>query len=81
MKLALIGAALIATTALATPAFAQPVITNPGRCAQYYPDANCQNLGPGNPYTGSYQAGQSDGSYNRMDYRMRHWRRHHRHMH
>ena len=44
----LITAALLA---FAAPASAQHVITNPGRCAQFYPNANCQNLGPGNPYT------------------------------
>ena len=37
--------------ALATPASAQHVIYNPGWCAQFYPNANCQNYGPGNPYT------------------------------
>ncbi len=45
----------IATTALlftlAAPASAQHVIYNPGWCAQFYPNANCQNYGPGNPYT------------------------------
>ncbi len=41
--------------ALACPAAAQAVIWEPGFCAQYYPNANCQNKGPGNPYTGSYQ--------------------------
>jgi hypothetical protein len=50
MKIALIGAALVALT-VAAPAMAQAVITDPGRCAQYYSDANCQNLGAGNPYT------------------------------
>lgn len=44
----LIAAALLA---LAAPASAQHVISNPGWCAQFYPNANCQNLGPGNPYT------------------------------
>jgi hypothetical protein len=52
MKLALIGAAAVAAAASVTPALAQEVIENPGHCAQYYPNANCQNLGPGNPYTG-----------------------------
>jgi len=33
------------------------VIEDPGYCAQFYPNANCQNLGPGNPYT--------DGGYYR----------------
>jgi hypothetical protein len=51
-------AALIVATAAAGPATAQEVITNPGWCAQFYPNANCQNLGPGNPYRGpdTYQA-------------------------
>ena len=31
------------------------VIYNPGYCAQFYPNANCQNKGPNNPYTGDYQ--------------------------
>jgi hypothetical protein len=51
MKLTLIGAAAVAAAAFATPALAQAVISDPGYCAQFYPDANCQNLGPGNPYT------------------------------
>jgi hypothetical protein len=32
--------------ALAAPASAQHVIYNPGWCAQFYPDANCENYGP-----------------------------------
>jgi hypothetical protein len=54
MKLALIGAAAVAAAAFASPALAQPVIQDPGYCAQFYPNANCQNLGWGNPYTGGY---------------------------
>ena len=80
MRYALIGATLLAA-AMGTAAQAQEVISNPGRCAQFYPNANCQNLGPGNPYTDSYQGGQWDSSYNQMDHHMRRWRRHHRHMH
>ena len=57
MKFALIGAAAVAAAAFATPALAQAVISDPGYCAQFYPNANCQNLGPGNPYT--------DGGYDR----------------
>jgi len=49
------AAALVISSALAGPAMAQAVITNPGRCSQFYPDANCQNLGPNNPFTGDYQ--------------------------
>jgi hypothetical protein len=48
-KLAAISAVLL--LALAAPASAQHVIYNPGYCAQFYPNANCQNYGPGNPYT------------------------------
>jgi hypothetical protein len=84
MKFALIGAAVVASAALATPAaVAQRVVTNPGYCAQFYPNANCQNYGPGNPYTGSYQAGLRGGeSYAGMRHH-RSWRhgRPHRRMH
>jgi hypothetical protein len=61
MKLALIGVAFAGAAAFATPALAQPVIEDPGYCAQFYPNANCQNLGPGNPYTdgGYYRGGQN----------------------
>jgi hypothetical protein len=54
-KLKLLSAAAILSAAVATPALAQEVIYNPGYCAQFYPNANCQNKGPNNPYTGSYQ--------------------------
>ena len=60
MKLALIGAAAVAAAAFATPVLAQAVIEDPGYCAQFYPDANCQNLGPGNPYTdGDFRRNES----------------------
>jgi hypothetical protein len=64
MKLALIGAAAVTAAAFATPALAQAVIEDPGYCAQFYPDANCQNLGPSNPYTdgGSYRDWQSQNA-------------------
>ena len=46
----LLGAvALSFLSALASPASAQHVITNPGWCAQFYPNANCQNDGRGIP--------------------------------
>jgi hypothetical protein len=45
MKFVLIG---VAAAAIATPALAQAVVEYPGHCAQYYPNANCQNYGPGN---------------------------------
>src|SRR3977135_3828164 len=56
----LLGAVAILATAIASPAPAQQVISEPGYCAQFYPNANCQNKGYGNPYTGSsgyYQRG------------------------
>jgi hypothetical protein len=75
MKFAMIGAAAFTIAAFATPALAQAVISDPGYCAQFYPNANCQNLGPGNPYT--------DGGYYRNDWQNSHafmehgWHRHH----
>jgi hypothetical protein len=56
----LLGAAVILSSALAAPAMAQEVISNPGYCAQFYPNANCQNKGPNNPYTGDYQRRNAD---------------------
>jgi hypothetical protein len=53
------GALVVLSALAATPAMAQEVIYNPGRCAQFYPNANCQNLGPNNPYTGDYQRRQT----------------------
>jgi len=58
---AILAAAAILASALANPAMAQEVIYNPGYCAQFYPNANCQNKGPGSPYYG--------GSYQRQAYR------------
>jgi hypothetical protein len=88
-RIKILGAAAILASALASPALAQEVITNPGKCAQFYPNANCQNTGPGNPYTGSYQRkvyqdqayrnqayrqnGDWQNSYNRWDGRDSFW--------
>jgi hypothetical protein len=69
-RIGLIGAAaaVILSSAAAVPASAQQVIYNPGYCAQFYPNANCQNKGPGNPYTGDYQRGAAyQNSYDRWD--------------
>ena len=63
MKFALLGAAALAASALVSPLKAQAVISDPGYCAQFYPNANCQNLGPGNPYTGSRTAGDWGENY------------------
>ena len=42
-KSKILAAAAILASALASPAMAQQVIYNPGYCAQFYPNANCQN--------------------------------------
>ena len=47
----LLGAAA-ALAVMTAPAMAQQVMGEPGYCAFFYPNANCQNKGPGNPYTG-----------------------------
>jgi len=49
-----LGAVAILSSLSATPVLAQAVISEPGYCAFFYPTANCQNKGPGNPY-GNYQ--------------------------
>ncbi len=71
-KLAIMGAIAL-LSALATPASGQHVIYNPGWCAQFYPNANCQNYGPGNPYA-SY--GWRRGYYHRHQHYHGHHRRH-----
>jgi hypothetical protein len=50
----LLGAVAILSSLSATQISAQAVISEPGYCAFFYPNANCQNKGPGNPY-GNYQ--------------------------
>ena len=62
----LLGAAA-ALAVMTAPATAQQVMGEPGYCAFYYPNANCQNKGPGNPYTGDawlrlHQGGPMAGS-------------------
>jgi hypothetical protein len=49
--LKLFGAAAFVLVVGPTSVPAQQVISNPGYCAFFYPYANCQNKGPGNPYT------------------------------
>ena len=58
-RLGILGAAALVASALATPAMAQEVVYNPGYCAQFYPNANCQNKGPGNPTRGGYDQSQA----------------------
>jgi hypothetical protein len=59
MKFALIGAAALVAAPSVTAALAQAAIEDPGYCAQFYPNANSRNLGPGNPHT--------DGGYYRSE--------------
>jgi hypothetical protein len=79
-KSGILAAAAILASALASPAMAQEVIYNPGYCAQFYPNANCQNRGPGSPYTGSYQRqvypdqAYQDRIYQDRTYQDRTWR-------
>ena len=47
-RYAMLGAALLAA-AFVAPVSAQAVVEDPGYCAQFYPNANCHNYGPGNP--------------------------------
>jgi hypothetical protein len=49
--LKLFGATAVLSAAMATLAPAQQAMPEPAYCAFYYPYANCQNKGPGNPYT------------------------------
>ncbi len=56
--------AAAALAVIAAPAMAQQVISEPGYCAFFYPNANCQNKGPGNPYTDSnYHRRISQGDF------------------
>jgi len=75
MKFALIGAVAVVAATYVTPALAQAVIDDPGYCANFYPNVNCQNLGPGNPYTGGgyYRSDAQNGNA----FRERHVRHHH----
>jgi len=60
----LLGAAAILSAVIATPVSAQQVISEPGYCAFFYPNANCQNKGPGNPYTDSnYRRSAAHGTW------------------
>ena len=52
---AAVAVAIVLASTLAGPAMAQEVIYNPGYCAQFYPNANCQNKGPDSVYAGDYQ--------------------------
>ena len=82
-KWTLAGAVLLATS-LAGPALAQAVVEDPGFCAQFYPNANCQNYGPGNPLyssQGSYQGSYQDQHTGYRPMHMHAWHHRYRHHH
>lgn len=63
IRYSMLGAVLLAA-AFAGQAHAQAVVEDPGYCAQYYPNANCTNYGPGNPlYPGSFAPSGPAGAY------------------
>ena len=74
-KFGILGAAALVASALASPAMAQEVVYNPGYCAQFYPNANCQNKGPGNPVRGGTYQGQTYQNQDWQDQGYRHDRR------
>jgi hypothetical protein len=61
-----LGAATMLTAISFTPARTQQVVWEPGYCAQFYPYANCQNDGPGNPLTDPNYPRGPQGSYARV---------------
>ena len=64
--LRLLGALLVLPTFALMPAQAQQAMSEPAYCAFFYPNANCQNKGPGNPYTDPnyrHYGGQSSGQW------------------
>ncbi len=71
MKLLAILSAAILGLMLAGPSRAEHVIEDPGWCAQFYPNANCQNYGRGNPYT-SYGWARAYRGHHHYWHR-RHW--------
>lgn len=63
IRYAVMSVALLATVG-GGAARAQAVVEDPGYCAQYYPSANCQNYGAGNPlYRGGSGPASPYGAY------------------
>ena len=50
MQFNLVGAVVIAATAFSTHVLPQADIEDPGYCAQFYANANCQIVGPAKSY-------------------------------
>src|SRR5215471_2951112 len=63
IRFAVVSAVLLAA-GFAGQARAQAVVEDPGYCAQYYPNSNCTNYGPGNPlYPGRHVPSGPAGNY------------------
>ena len=78
IKIAVLSAAL--ATAFSVQARAQAVVEDPGYCAQFYPNANCQNYGPGNPlYPGGFAPVERPKGYAAPALVWHHHRHNHRH--
>ena len=59
-----LGAGLLIAAAITGRAHAQAVVDDPGYCAQFYPNSNCTNYGPGNPlYPGTFRPSGSAAAY------------------
>jgi hypothetical protein len=51
MSIVRICGAVVVLASSALPVQAQQAMSEPAYCAFFYPNANCMNKGPGNPYT------------------------------
>ena len=69
-KTMILGAFAVLISVAAPVSAAQNVIEDPGWCAPFYPNANCQNYGQGNPYT-------SHGWARGTRWRHHHWQHQH----
>jgi hypothetical protein len=63
----------------AVPAWSQAMVEYPAACAQFYPDANCENYGRGNPYTAGYASREFGTAHASMATLTRHtpFKKHH----
>jgi hypothetical protein len=73
--------AILIVSVLTASAATQPLIGDPSRCAQFYPNANCQNEGPGSWFSRTYRTSGWRSGYDSVgpheNYNS-HRRRHHR---
>jgi opacity protein-like surface antigen len=74
-KTKILAAAAILAAALASPAMAQQFVVEPGTCAQFDPNGNCQARGPGHPYARSDERQiYQEQAYRDQPYQRRAWR-------